>query len=170
MSEFNLDEIVKMREAGKSWNDIAKHYGAWRQRLTDWVSAQPDAPMHIFNPLSGGKRQPEREEIEAMMKGGLVDREIAERLGMKLSAFQRLRLRRGLIRGDLGVNRARKTEEELAEVKALLESEKMPLRAVAELTGVGYDALHRHFPEYAFTTEQTVEAMTMGRRLSRIAA
>lgn len=170
MSEFNLDEIVKMREEKISWNDIAKHYGAWRQRLTDWVGQQPNVPQHIFQPLPGGKKRPERAEIEAMMKEGLDDREIADRLDMKLSAFQKLRLRRGLIRGELGINRARKTEEELAEVKALLESEQVSLRVAAELTGVGYDALHRHFPEYAFTTEQTVEAMTMGRQLSRIAA
>ncbi|QIG58618.1 hypothetical protein SEA_HUBBS_73 [Microbacterium phage Hubbs] len=170
MSKFKLEEIITMRGDGYSWNKIAAYYGTWRQRMFDWVKAQEDVPDWIFNPLPGGKQQASREDLEAMMKDGLDDHQMAERIGISLSALQRLRTRRGLLREQISVKKTRKTEEELAEVRGLLEAERMSLRAASEVTGMSYETVRRHFPEYAYTTEQRVEAANMGRKLSRIAA
>lgn len=115
------------------------------------------------------QRRASREELQEMMNEGMSDRQIAVSLGMKLEALQKLRQRRGLLRGDTAPNRLPKTPEELAAVESLLD-EGMSFRAASQITGITEKTIINHFPGRGFTREQTLEAQMMGRELSKIAA
>lgn len=110
-----------------------------------------------------------REEIRQLIDGNLDDYQIADRLGMKIGAFRRLRHRRGIMRREDGVDRSRISDEKLAEVESLLD-EGMSYAAASQVSGVGKVTISRHFPGRGFTPEQTLEASLMGRQLSKIAA
>lgn len=167
MSEFNLDEIVQMRDEGLSWNKIANHYGVWRQRLTEWVNKQPDPPQRIFYRLPGGKRMPEKEEIRAMMGEGLDDRQMAARLGINQAAMARLRLRRELPRAQTGIDRSPKTPEQLKEIEGYLE-EGYSFKAISEMLHVNEQTLAKHFPGRGFTTKQSSEVALMARKMEAL--
>lgn len=167
--DINLAEVVSMREAGRSWQYMARHYDVRHQHIRNWVKAQPDVPEWVLEPLPNGRPAATKEDLEIMVEEGLNDKQIAARLKMNLSALQRLRFRRGVIRREDDVNRGRVSEEKLAEVESLLD-EGMSYAAASQISGVGRATISRRFPGRGFTPEQTLEASLMGRQLSKIAA
>lgn len=115
------------------------------------------------------ERQVSREDLGSMMSEGMSDRQIANNLGMKLEALQKLRRRRKLLRAEPHPQSRRKTPEELAGVERLLD-EGLSVRAASQISGMTERTIARHFPGRGFTREQTLEAQMMGRELSKIAA
>lgn len=167
--QFSIDEVVEMRRRDKTWDEIGEYFGVKRQWMAEWASRQKDFPRELlWRARPGGPISAEmiHEVVEDM---GMSDERAADHFGMKVGAFQKLRVRRGVFRRKDDVDYSRKTPEELAEAERLLD-EGYSYHAVSGMTSVGEKSLSNHFPGRGFNLKQTTEAAAMGRKLAKLAA
>lgn len=92
---------------------------------------------------------------ELVLERGLSDRELGELLGIKPESAARRRHRAGVIRGAAGVDRGRKTPEQIARMGELLD-EGLSYAAVGEVLGVDKETVARHYPGRGWSREQTM--------------
>lgn len=159
-------ELAEDRREGLGWDAIAAKRGWGRKKVYQIARDDPDFPRELMNFYKGRNVSTEeiREVIEDMH---MDDAEAARHFGLNLEAFRRLRLRRGFTRGEQVANNARKTPEELAEAKRLID-EGYSFHAISTMTTVGERALAKHFPGQGFNRKQSAEAAVMGQKLARL--
>lgn len=152
--QLDRDEIIAMRKDGRSWEQIAEHYGMSRRRLGRQI-----AGMNL-----GGAARPLRapldlERLAEMVEAGYSDRRIAEELGANIGTVQRRRLGMGVRRIPEGGRRT--YPPEIWEPVEQMLDEGMSYNAIATALGVDYQAISRRFPGRGWTYKQGGEARAM---------
>ena len=136
------------------------------KRLRQRRGVMRDSPELAPQPPA---RRPDAEEIRQWVEvEKMTDREIANMLHMEVSAFARLRQRRGVLRADPEVAHHPPIPQEVLDQAERLLDEGYSYRAIEGMLGIDQRSVSRHFPGRGFTKEQSIEASLMSRKLGKL--
>ena len=94
---------------------------------------------------------------------GYTDQQLAEVLGVKVRSAARRRLRAKVYRQPDRSYAPRKTEAEIAQMKALVD-EGYSFAAIIQILGVDRKTLQRHFPGRAWSQQKSIQHATSVRK------
>ena len=154
MTTLDRDEIIAMRKDGRSWQQIADHYGMSRRKLGRQV-----AGMNLGSAARPLRAPLDLERLAEMVEAGYSDGRIAEELGANIGTVQRRRLGMGVRRIPEGSRRT--YPPEIWEPVEKMLDEGMSYNAIATALGVDHRAISKRFPGRGWTYKQGGEARAM---------